>query len=120
MSPEKAQALYQAFPTIFYGEGKEFALYPACGDGWYNLLYGALDLVQSWCEQVSIPPIVLTDIKEKYGTLNIYYRGGDEYIEGVLDLAQLLSAHICEMCGNQSVPTKARHGWIVTRCHECQ
>jgi hypothetical protein len=120
MSPEKAQALHDAFPTIFRGEGARFAVHPSCGDGWYNLLYYALDLVKSRCESAKISTPILTDIKEKYGTLNIYYMGGDDYIEGVFDLAQLLSAYTCELCGNKAVPTKAKHGWIVTRCGECK
>jgi hypothetical protein len=116
MNPKKVQALQDAFPEIF---GGEFAVYPACGDGWYDILYQALTLAQSRYEQVDIPPVRLTDIKEKFGTLNLYYMGGDDYTDGVFDLAQLLSGHTCEMCGKPGTLSTDR-GWMVTRCTECK
>jgi hypothetical protein len=61
-----------------------------------------------------IPQVVATQVKEKYGTLRFYYYGGDEVIDGMVSMAESLSAVTCEKCG---APGKERGGgWILTLC----
>jgi len=61
-----------------------------------------------------IPQVVVTQVKEKFGTLRFYYSGGDDYISGLVSMAEVMSAVTCEECG---VPGKRRHGgWIRTLC----
>ena len=61
-----------------------------------------------------IPQVVATQVKEKFGTLNFYYAGGDQYISGLVDMAENMSAVTCETCGN---PGKLRRGgWLRTLC----
>jgi hypothetical protein len=63
-----------------------------------------------------IEQVVATQIKEKFGTLRFYYYGGDDYIRGVVDMADSMSAVICEDC---SKPGKSRRGgWIRVLCDE--
>jgi hypothetical protein len=57
-------------------------------------------------------------IKEKFGTLRFYYSGGDEYIAGMVSLAESLSAAICEGCGSPG--NKTRSGWIRVLCDACK
>ena len=55
-------------------------------------------------------------MKEKYGTLRFYYDGGDDYIAGIVHMAENMSARTCETCG---APGKIRRGgWIRTLCDE--
>jgi hypothetical protein len=62
----------------------------------------------------AIPQVVATQVKEKFGTLRFYYRGGDEHIDTLVDFAGLMSGSICDVCGS---PGKIREGgWITTRC----
>lgn len=62
--------------------------------------------------------LVFTQIKEKFGTLRVYYSGGDEFCEGIIAMAESMSAVTCEDCG---VPGKVRDGgWIRTLCDACE
>jgi hypothetical protein len=62
------------------------------------------------------PQVVATQIKEKFGTLRFYYNGGDDMVDGVVRMAEAMSAVTCETCGNEG---KTRSGgWIRTLCDE--
>lgn len=102
-----------------------------CGDGWYNLLDALMSNIQGhidWrarqrayaIEQKSkkipeeVPQVVLSQVKEKFGTLSFYYTGGDERIFGMVMLAETISGQTCEWCGK---PGERRNGgWIRTLC----
>jgi hypothetical protein len=74
-----------------------------------------LNSIPPWMEDLEeIPPVVAVQIKEKFGTLRFYYDGGDEYIAGVLSMAESMSARTCEQCG--SLGTARGGGWIRTLC----
>lgn len=76
-----------------------------------------LSEIPEWMSCVEkIPEVVATQVKEKYGTLRFYYNGGDEYIDGIVDMAESMSARTCETCG---APGKLRGGgWVYTACDE--
>lgn len=61
--------------------------------------------------------VVAIQCKEKFGGLRFYYHGGDDYIRGVVDMAEEMSYRTCEVCG---VPAKDVNdgGWYRTRCEE--
>jgi hypothetical protein len=53
-------------------------------------------------------------VKEKFGTLRFYYTGGDDIIDGMVQMAESMSGVTCEECG-ASGKTKGG-GWLSTRC----
>ena len=60
--------------------------------------------------------VVVSQVKEKFGTLRFYYSGGDDTVDGMVRMAESMSALTCEECG---VPGVSRHGgWIRTLCDE--
>jgi hypothetical protein len=68
--------------------------------------------------------VTLDQVKEKFGTLRFYYTGGDEYISGLVSMAESMSGVICEGCGNPAKtsdvdPEKGITGWIRTECKPC-
>lgn len=65
-----------------------------------------------------IPQVVATQIKEKFGTLRFYYNGGNEYIHGLVAMAEAMSCRTCESCGAPA--TQTHGGWIKTICQPCQ
>jgi hypothetical protein len=66
----------------------------------------------------SVPQVTLDQIKEKFGTLRFYYTGGDDYISGMVSLAESMSGVTCEECGN---PGERRGGgWVRTICGPCE
>jgi hypothetical protein len=63
-----------------------------------------------------IPQVTLDQVKEKFGTLRFYYTGGDDYISGLVTMAESMSGVTCETCGRPGAQT--RGGWIKTACEE--
>jgi len=62
------------------------------------------------------PQVTLDQVKEKFGTLRFYYTGGDDYISGLVSMAESMSGVTCEECGKPG--TSTRGGWIKTACKE--
>ncbi len=126
MSPELDQKLCEKYPLIM-SERRLGAMETAMcwgfehGDGWYNLLDAAMRLVQSHIDMVNrrgyeIEQVVFEQVKEKFGMLTNYHRGGNSYTEGVLRMAEEMSRHVCEECGDVGYPNEK--GWIRTLCEK--
>jgi len=58
--------------------------------------------------------VVVRQVKEKFGTLRFYYDGGDDVIDGMVRMAESMSAVTCEACGAPG--TTGGRGWITTLC----
>ena len=63
-----------------------------------------------------IPQVTLDQVKEKFGTLRFYFTGGDDYIRGLVSMAESMSGVTCETCGKPGTSTGG--GWIKTVCKE--
>ena len=63
-----------------------------------------------------IHQVTVTQVKEKFGTLRFYYSGGDEYIDGLVSMAESMSACTCEECGKPGRTNN--NGWLRTLCEE--
>ena len=55
-------------------------------------------------------------IKEKFGTLRMYYEGGDETTSAIVSFAENMSETTCEVCGD--VGQVYGGGWISTLCRK--
>ena len=64
--------------------------------------------------------VIAAQVKEKYGGLCFYYSGGDDYIRGLVVMAQRMSYNTCELCGATHNVKQYSGGWIVTRCKSCK
>ena len=94
-----------------------------CGDGWYNILNQLMGNIQhhiDWKNRNSevVPQVTLDQVKEKFGTLRFYYTGGDDYISGMVTMAEAMSGVTCEGCGN--VGERKGGGWVHTYCKPCE
>lgn len=101
--------------------------------------YGGLEIGYGWCEIVKqilatiknhedhllrqrgpewfgteYFPVMVDQIKEKFGGLRFYYSGGDDYVDGIIALAEQWAYNTCEVCGERGEPRKL--GWIRTLC----
>jgi hypothetical protein len=133
MRQELDQRLCEKYPEIFvnrHGDMKETAM---CwgfehGDGWFNILDRLCGNIQhhiDWqnknaakgYEQYKpVPQVVAQQVKEKFGTLRFYYEGGDDYIGGLVAMAEAMTDVTCEVCGAPGHQTQG--GWIKTLCDE--
>lgn len=120
MNREKVDALQKRFPKFFvdlWGDPKETCL--AFGietrDGWYGL-------IESLCERIgeAPPEFKFTQIKEKFGLLRIYSRGGTVETNGLIDSAENASRWVCEVCGGTNHVSTGGTGWITTLCQGCR
>ena len=87
-----------------------------CGDGWYHIIDEACGAIQRHVTQKNLPQVVATQVKEKYGTLRLYVNHEDEYISGVIAMAEAMSAVTCETCGAPG--TTRGTGWTRTLCEQ--
>lgn len=60
---------------------------------------------------------VICQIKSKFATLRLYADNCTPYANGVIAMAESMSVHICETCGDAgSIKGK---GWVYTLCNRC-
>jgi len=67
---------------------------------------------------IPIPQVEAVQVKEKYGSLCFYYSGGDEQIDGMIQMAEQISGIICEVCGSPG-EICSRNGWLKILCPSC-
>jgi hypothetical protein len=107
----------EKFPKIFEKPYGGFAV----GEGWWPILEKLCANIQSHIDWKTkqghvIPQVVVEQIKEKFGGLRFYYEGGDEYIDGLVSMAESWANAVCEDCGKPA--TKQTTGWIKNVCDE--
>jgi len=107
--------MQEKFPKMFTEPCGGFC----CGEGWWPILKSLCGQIQhqiDWKAKQGhhVPQVVVTQIKEKFGGLRFYYDGGNEYIDGLVSMAESWADHTCETCGKPA--TKKTTGYIKTVC----
>lgn len=114
MTDDLLPLLRRRYPEMFSGEHmREIACYP----GWLELLDELCRSLTNYLnENPDVPPVMVRQIKEKFGGLRFYYEGGDGRCRAAVDNAQEASLSVCEVCGmpGQLVGTR----WVSVRCDE--
>jgi hypothetical protein len=135
MDQELQNQLFEKYPEIFSNRLKSptescMSMGIECGDGWYDLINSICQIVESLNKNIkdrnrliagnneTIIDFKFDQIKEKFGGLRAYYSGGNDYIRGLVSMAETMSYKICEVCGNKGKPNKG--GWISTLCDGCR
>ncbi len=126
MKKELQQELFDKYPKIF--AQKDLPMSQTCmcwgidcGDGWYTIIDKLCAQIQHHTDQNEyrepekvVQQLEATQVKEKFGGLRFYYQGGDDYIDGLVSMAESMSYVTCEVCG---APGKRQPGgWIRTLC----
>lgn len=62
-----------------------------CDDAWFELIDTLCASIQFAVEYRGMPPVVATQVKEKFGALRFRYRGGDEMTEGMVRMTEAIS-----------------------------
>ena len=130
MKQELQQKLYQKYPKILIQKHLPMQQTAmcwgiSCGDGWYDIIDTLCFNIQARVksQEIKDPSFVCqaTQVKEKFGGLRFYIYGGDDYIEGLIEMAEDMSYKICSECGNKSEqPENQSRGWIYTLCTPCK
>lgn len=82
----------------------------------YHIELARRDLERDIVIPPKVPHVYVEQIKEKFGGLRFYYQGGDDYIDGLVDMAERWANQSCEVCGAPG--KKTRGGWIRTLCEQ--
>jgi hypothetical protein len=126
LSPELDAKLRTDYPQIFAVErtsesdglavASQFATKGfECGDGWFDLI-DVLCLNLQHATKNGAPQVVAVQVKEKFGGLRFCAVGSNDEQAGMIQLAETMSARLCEVCGNRG--RLVRNGSIKTRCPE--
>lgn len=119
MRRELENELFEKYPTIFPGGSDVDAQESlmcfgfACGDGWF-------DLIDDLCTEIEETGVDVTavQVKEKFGGLRFYCRGGSEGVWSIIGKYEEKSFKTCELCGDSGEITDT--GWIKTLCNDCR
>lgn len=88
-----------------------------CDDGWFELIDTLCNTISTFVSQNKVEPVIIEQVKEKFGGLRFYFIGGNDLIRGMAWFAEALSFNICEVCGN---PGELREdGYVRTLCDKC-
>jgi hypothetical protein len=109
MNPDLTQKLLDKYPKLF--SNQQFWGFE-CGDGWYDIIDHLCGAITQYTHD---PDEVYVDqVKEKFGRLRFYLSREDDVIHGMVSMAEYMSAHTCETCGERG---QLRTGsWLVTLC----
>lgn len=128
-----AKSMEEKYPKMLTGKYGGFAI----GKGWWIIIDKLMGQIQ-WHIDGSIknnkwdlendktdvrpiiPQVTVEQIKEKFGGLRFYYQGGDDYIYGLVSMAESWAGIACEECGG--IGERRSGGWIRTLCdkHEAE
>ena len=132
MKQEYDTYLCTTFPKMFVNRYKPMTETTMCwgfecGNGWYKIIRGLCSNIQHHIDwrnrknelnpnQPIVSQVTVDQVKEKFGTLRFYYTGGDDYIDGLVSMAESMSGITCEQCGNPG--STLGRGWLTTLCEK--
>lgn len=140
MTDDQNNIVLDKYPKIFVkrpnGRGGYYPFWLECGSGWLPLIETLCRSIQGHVDNQNTSytykvkrgeakeedrpdfQVVALQVKEKFGGLRFYTAGNDEYVNGLISMAEAMSYQICERCSN---PGKVGgKGWITTMCEPCR
>lgn len=123
MTPELEHKLVEKHISLFRDYGKspqESCMAWGCehSDGWYGIISSMCKAIESHIKHSKEPiDFKFTQIKEKFGTLRVYSDGADAFINGVIRMAENMSAITCEVTGKPGQICRRGH-WYRTLSRE--
>lgn len=133
MKANLEKKLIKKYPTLFteiYGDPRKtcMAWGVDCSDGWYSIIDALCSQLEPLCvaenKKLTKKQLKegyeyrLSQVKEKYGTLRVYMSFSTDKMEDLIDEAEILSAHVCEKCGDNG-ELRSRLPWMLTLCNKC-
>jgi hypothetical protein len=91
----------------------------SCEAGWFQILEDFFDDVAEIVADAAGADFTLTQVKEKFGGLRVYYGCSKDIRDAVSEAvrrAEESAEKTCDVCGGPGTPR--RGGWFSTRCDE--
>lgn len=125
MNVKNDKLLVNKYPKIFkdrYGVDIKSTLMGFgfdCDNGWYTIIDELCGTIQTYIDETpNVEQVIAVQVKEKFGGLSFYYKGGDKYVRDIVNKISGLSYKTCEKCGSND-DIKQTKGWVKTLCGEC-
>jgi hypothetical protein len=90
-----------------------------CGEGWYPLLDRLCADIDRIRDEEGLK-LEITQVKQKFGSLRVYVRGGTDRIHARLRQAEYEAQSTCEGCGGPSPGIRDRGGYLTNLCDHCR
>lgn len=119
--------LYLKYPRIFEQmKDGYYAISSSLPSGWIKTVDFLCESIQNYTDNINnnnkhlpqVPQTVVDQVKEKFAGLRFYFHGGDDAIEGMVEMAETICSHTCMDCGNEGKFIDSG-GWYYTLCDEC-
>ena len=135
MTKDLGEYLIKKYPKLYTECSGEtaFKLFGfECKDGWFRIILWLSRYLQDYVDQQNemsskypdqyqpVDQIKVVQVKEKFGTLRFYYKGGNEHIRAVVDFVEYISGYVCETTGEVDNVGYNRKGYIQTKNHLCE
>jgi len=117
MKSETFAEIKERYPSISFD-----CKYISCGEGWNGIIFELIRTLDS----LNFKGIIV-QVKEKWGRLECYTRGGEEHSEWLIpltDTARLYSKSTCEFCGKpgelrEKYQDGTQRNWMKSVCDSC-
>lgn len=138
MREELDKILVEKYPKIFRDRYASMQKTCMCwgfdhGDGWFEIIDAMCSSIQHHIDHIRRQhpelsdeefdeqyQVVAVQVKQKFGGLRFYANNCDDYVYGVISMAETISWYICENCGSAGAGTKSNStGWITMLCDNC-
>lgn len=123
------EELINKYPKIFqdYEGNPERVNWYGVPTGWLPVIDKLCGSIQSYIDHTTRytndgpkkpEQVTCVQMKEKFGGLRFYTNGHDNYVEGMINMAEYICDHTCQDCGSeQDLGTTS--GWISVLCRNC-
>lgn len=117
------------YPKIFqsYEGNPDNVNWYGVPDGWLPIIDKLCGAIQDYIDntkryidgELKTPTqVVCTQMKEKFGGLRFYIEGGDDFVEGMINMAEFMCDNTCDECGSEE-DLGVTKGWISVKCRTC-
>ena len=92
MKPNLQDKLFAEFPKLFAQRDLPktetcMCWGIECPDAWYDVIHAACEIIQMNIDWNELPQIEFTQVKEKFGSLCMYYDNHNGFVSGVIAMA---------------------------------
>lgn len=122
--------LVSKYPKIFkqYEGNPYFVNWSGVPAGWLPVIDKLCGAIQSYVDHTSVmdengewvkpSQPTCTQMKEKFGGLRFYTSNSDDYVEGMIHMAEHICDNTCQDCGSEE-DLGVTKGWISVVCRTC-
>ena len=96
MKQKLQDKIFKDFPKLFAQKDLDKTKTCMCWgietpNGWYDIIYKLCETIQNHINWNNLKQIEFTQVKEKFGSLRVYYNDKNQWIDGAIALADTLA-----------------------------